>query len=165
MSRRAFIIGLAIIAFLIVSLYRAKYGARDTANELMAVEAEIEAARREKSLLETELAHMSRRDWIEEYAREELGMAPPKPEQLAREGDLDRLAGPVVKEPVGLVVEETPAAEAEAIIETAELPVQKKPAPPAPIEVSAPRPQPEPEVIEPNAAPAETAPLELEPAP
>ena len=36
---------------------------------------------------------MSRREWIEEYARTELGMAPPKPEQMASEGDLDALVG------------------------------------------------------------------------
>jgi len=93
MSRRAFLFGLVVIGLLIVSLYRAKYGAKDTANELVAIEAQIEAAESEKALLETELSHMSRREWIEEYARTELGMAPPKPEQMASEGDLDALVG------------------------------------------------------------------------
>lgn len=78
---------------LIFSLYRAKYGAKDTAAELMAIEAQIQQVQREKALLETELAHMSRRDWIEEYARKELGMAPPKPGQMANEGDLDEMVG------------------------------------------------------------------------
>jgi len=93
MSRRAFLFGLVVVGLLIVSLYRAKYGAKDTAAELMAIEAQIEDAREEKALLETELSHMSRREWIEEYARTELGMAPPKPEQMASEGDLDALVG------------------------------------------------------------------------
>ena len=93
MSRRAFILGLVIVGLLVFSLYRAKYGAKDTAAELMAVEAQIEDARHEKALLETELSHMSRREWIEEYARNELGMAPPRPEQMANERDLDALIG------------------------------------------------------------------------
>jgi cell division protein FtsL len=78
---------------LIVSLYRAKYGAKDTASEIMAVEAQIEDARHEKALLETEFSHMSRREWIEEYARGELGMAPPRPDQIAGEADLDEVVG------------------------------------------------------------------------
>jgi len=93
MSRRAFILGLVIVGLLVFSLYRAKYGAKDTAAELMSVEAQIEDARHEKKLLETELSHMSRREWIEEYARNELGMAPPRPEQMAGEHDLDALVG------------------------------------------------------------------------
>ncbi|MCA8902406.1 MAG: cell division protein FtsL [Hyphomonas sp.] len=93
MSRRAFILGLAIVALLVFSLYRAKYGAKDTAAELMSVEAQIEDAEHEKAMLETELSHMSRREWIEEYARNELGMAPPQPEQMVGEGDLDSLVG------------------------------------------------------------------------
>lgn len=96
MSRRAFFFGLLVVALLVFSLYRAKYGARDTAAELMAVEAEIEAAEKERAILETELAHMSRRDAIEEFARKELGMAPPKPDQMASEEDLDQVVGPPV---------------------------------------------------------------------
>tara|TARA_B100001540_G_scaffold51246_1_gene46235 strand:+ start:47 stop:382 length:336 start_codon:yes stop_codon:yes gene_type:complete len=93
MSRRAFLFGLLVVGLLIVSLYRAKSGAKETAAELMAVEAQIEDAHHEKALLETELSHMSRREWIEEYARNELGMAPPRPEQMASEEDLDILVG------------------------------------------------------------------------
>ena len=93
MSRRAFILGLVIVGLLVFSLYRAKYGAKDTAAELMAVEAQIEDTRHEKATLEAELSHMSRREWIEEYARNELGMAPPRPEQMASERDLDVLVG------------------------------------------------------------------------
>lgn len=96
MNRKVFFFGLLIVALLVVSLYRAKYGARDTAEELASVEARIEEAQREKALLETELAHMSRRDWIEEYARRHLGMAPPRPGQMANEADLDEVIGPPV---------------------------------------------------------------------
>ncbi|MFN4183911.1 MAG: FtsB family cell division protein [Hyphomonas sp.] len=96
MSRKVFFFGLLVAGLLIFSLYRAKYGAKDTAAELMAVEAQIEEAQREKALLETDLAHMSRRDWIEEFARKELGMAPPKPGQMAHESDLDEVVGPPV---------------------------------------------------------------------
>ena len=97
MSRRAFLFGILVVSLLIVSLYRAKYGAKDTAAEIMAVEAQIEEAQHEKALLETELSHMSRREWIEEYARNELGMAPPRPDQIARESDLDAVIGPPLK--------------------------------------------------------------------
>lgn len=115
MSRRMFFIGLAVVGLLIVSLYHAKYGAKDTAAELMAVEAEIELAADEKSMLETELAHMSRRDWIEEYARRDLGMAPPKPEQMAYEADLDALIGRPVTDLVAVPAEaEADAPQAEA---------------------------------------------------
>ena len=93
MSRRAFLFGILVAGLLILSLYRAKYGAKDTASEIMAVEAQIEDARHEKALLETELSHMSRREWIEEYARGELGMAPPRPDQIAGESDLDEVVG------------------------------------------------------------------------
>ena len=99
MSRRAFLFGLVVVGLLIVSLYRAKYGAKDTAAELLAVEAQIEDARHEKALLQTELSHMSRREWIEEYARNELGMAPPRADQFIREEDLPHILGPVDSAP------------------------------------------------------------------
>jgi cell division protein FtsL len=108
MSRRVFFFGLLVAALLVFSLYRAKYGAKDTAAELMAVEAQIEAAQKEKALLETELAHMSRRDYIEEIARNDLGMAPPKPDQMASEEDLDQVVGPPID---GLVRRTAPQAE------------------------------------------------------
>jgi cell division protein FtsL len=117
MSRRAFFFGLLVAALLVFSLYRAKYGAKDTAAELMAVEAQIEAAQKEKAVLETELAHMSRRDWIEEYARKELGMAPPKADQMADEDDLDDVVGPPVGDaiPAAVPQAEQSAPEAEAV--------------------------------------------------
>ena len=55
---------------------------------------------------------MSRREWIEEYARNELGMAPPQPEQMAGERDLDALVGkpvdPVAEEEAREAAEEAP---------------------------------------------------------
>lgn len=101
MSRRAFLFGLVVVGLLIVSLYRAKYGAKDTAAELLAVEAQIEDARHEKALLQTELSHMSRREWIEEYARRELGMGPPRADQFIRPEDLDARVGPVLEDGEG----------------------------------------------------------------
>ncbi|WP_084397846.1 cell division protein FtsL [Henriciella aquimarina] len=96
MSRRAFIAGLVIIGLLIFSLYRAKYGAQESAEEIAAVEAEIEDAIQERKVLLGELSHLSRQEWIEEYAREELGMAPARAEQFARPEDLEQLVGPPV---------------------------------------------------------------------
>ncbi len=98
MSRRVFLFGLLVVGLLIVSLYRAKYGARDTAAEIMAVDAQIEQELHQRGQLETELSHMSRREWIEEYARGELGMAPPRPEQIIKEDDLDYIVGEPVAE-------------------------------------------------------------------
>ena len=93
MNRRTFLFAIFLIGLLVVSLYRAKYGAKDTAAELMAVEAQIDEARHERSLLETELSHMSRREWIEEFARNELGMGPAKSGQIISEDDLDQVLG------------------------------------------------------------------------
>ncbi|MEL6257485.1 MAG: hypothetical protein AAFQ67_00315 [Pseudomonadota bacterium] len=41
MSRKTFILGFVVVALLIVSLYRAKYGASDTAEEIAALKVEI----------------------------------------------------------------------------------------------------------------------------
>ena len=94
MSRRAFLIGLAVIGLLIFSLYRAKYGARESAEEIAAVEAEIADAIEERKVLLGELSHLSRQEWIEEFARNELGMVPARAEQFVRADDLDRVIGP-----------------------------------------------------------------------
>lgn len=94
MSKLAFGFGVAVIALLVISLYRAKSGAKGAAAEIVAVEAAIEDAQREKTLLEAEFAHLSRREWIEEYARTRLGMEPARAEQFARETDLDSVIGP-----------------------------------------------------------------------
>jgi cell division protein FtsL len=94
MSRRAFLIGLAVIGLLIFSLYRAKYGARESAEEVAAVEAQIADAIEERKVLLGELSHLSRQEWIEEFARNELGMVPARAEQFVRADDLDRMIGP-----------------------------------------------------------------------
>lgn len=98
MSKRAFIFGLVVIAVLIVGLYRAKYGARDARAEIAEVEAEIADAQQRLVLLDAELSHMIRREWIEEYARRELGMAPPRADQFVRPEDLAERLGETEEE-------------------------------------------------------------------
>lgn len=94
MSKRAFYFGLVVIAVLIFSLYRAKYGAQDSAVEIASLEAEIEMARAEQSELIAEFSHLSRQEWVEDYARTVLGMAPPRAEQFVYTEDLDERVGP-----------------------------------------------------------------------
>lgn len=94
MSRLAFGFGLAVIALLVISLYRAKSGAKGAEADIAAIEASIEDAQRKVLLLEAEFAHLSRREWIEEYARTRLGMGPARAEQFARETNLDSVLGP-----------------------------------------------------------------------
>ena len=101
MSRRAFIFGLAVIALLIFSLYRAKYGARESAEEIAKVEAEIADAIEERKMLLGEMSHLSRQEWIEEFARQELGMVPARAEQFVRADDLDRVVGAAETNPEG----------------------------------------------------------------
>ncbi|MEM6455862.1 MAG: cell division protein FtsL, partial [Acidobacteriota bacterium] len=60
MSQRAFLFGLAVIAILIFSLYRAKDGAQDTEQEIARVQADITAAQAQQGDLLAELAHRSR---------------------------------------------------------------------------------------------------------
>ena len=99
MSKRAFFFGLAIVAILIFSLYRAKYGARETVAEIEAVEVEIVQAQAEQADLLAEFAHRSRQEWIEEFARRELGMVPARAEQFVRTVDLDGRIGPPMELP------------------------------------------------------------------
>ena len=93
MSRRIFIGGLVLVALLVVSLYRAKYATRESEREIARVEREIQAAEIQQELLRSELSHLSSKDWIEEYARTELGMVPVKAEQFIDESDLDQRIG------------------------------------------------------------------------
>lgn len=111
MSRLAFFLGLVIVAVLIASLYRAKSGAKSAEAEIVEVEQRIAQAEEELTLLEAEFAHLSRRDWIEEYARTELGMGPAKAAQIAREADLDSLLGPPTEADDGRVPREEGAAQ------------------------------------------------------
>lgn len=97
MSRNAFIFGLLVAVALVIGLYRAKDGARESSEEILRLEAEVAEAYRQTALLEADLAHMSRREWIEEYARNELGMGPPRANQFATEYNLDLLIGGVKK--------------------------------------------------------------------
>lgn len=93
MSRKAFIFGLIVAVLLVIGLYRAKDGARESSADIVRLETEIAEAYRQKALLEAELAHLSRREWIEEYARNELGMAPARANQIATDYNLDLLVG------------------------------------------------------------------------
>lgn len=95
MSKRAFFFGLAVIAVLIFSLYRAKYGARESAEEMAKIDAQIEMARLEQTELLTEFAHRSRQEWIDEIARRDLGMVPARVEQFILPGDVDERLGPM----------------------------------------------------------------------
>lgn len=99
MSKRAFLFGLAVVAILIFSLYRAKYGAQETVAEIKDVERAIDAAEAEQSELLAEFAHRSRQEWIEEFARHELGMVPARAEQFVRTVDLDGRVGPPMELP------------------------------------------------------------------
>lgn len=94
MSKRAFLFGLAVVGLLIFSLYRAKYGAQDTVAEIEAVEIQIAEAEAAQADLLAEFAHRSRQEWIEEFARRELGMVPARAEQFVRSVDLDGRIGP-----------------------------------------------------------------------
>ncbi|MEM6651927.1 MAG: septum formation initiator family protein [Pseudomonadota bacterium] len=94
MSKRAFLFGLAVVGLLIFSLYRAKYGAQETMAEIAVVEADIIAAEAARADLLAEFAHRSRQEWIEEFARKELGMVPARAEQFVRPVDLDGRIGP-----------------------------------------------------------------------
>jgi cell division protein FtsL len=95
MSRNAFIFGLLVAVILVIGLYRAKDGARDSSADIARLEQEIADAYKQKRLLEAELAHMGRREWVAEYARVELGMQPARANQFATEFNLDLLVGPV----------------------------------------------------------------------
>ena len=94
MSKQAFLFGLAVVAVLIFSLYRAKYGAQETVAEIKTVEQAIATAESEQADLLAEFAHRSRQEWIEEFARQELGMVPARAEQFVRTVDLDGRVGP-----------------------------------------------------------------------
>lgn len=97
MSKRAFFFGLFVVAVLIFSLYRAKYGAQDSAEEIALVEAEIEAEQARQLQLLTELSHRKRQEWIEAYARDVLGMVPARADQFVQPEDLDLHVGPVLE--------------------------------------------------------------------
>ncbi len=89
MSRKAFVFGLCVVVALIIGLYRAKYGAVDSAAEIEALRLAIREAEDRREMLKADLAHMSRREWIEDYAINELGMEPARAAQFARKADLE----------------------------------------------------------------------------
>ena len=99
MSKRTFFFGLAVVALLIFSLYRAKYGAQETVAEIEQVEIQIAEAEAAQADLLAEFAHRSRQEWVEEFARRELGMVPARAEQFVRTVDLDGRVGPPMELP------------------------------------------------------------------
>ena len=99
MSKRAFLFGVAVVALLIFSLYRAKYGAQETVAQIESVEAQIAEAEAANANLMAEFAHRSRQEWIEAFARQELGMVPARAEQFVRTVDLDGRIGPPIDAP------------------------------------------------------------------
>lgn len=94
MNRYMLYFGFIIIIVLIFSLYRAKYGAQESAAALQTIEREIADAKAERTDLLAELSHLTRQEWLAEYARNELGMGPPKAEQYITIAELDDLIGP-----------------------------------------------------------------------
>lgn len=88
MTKRAWAIGLFVAIALIVALYRAKYGARESLAEKRDLQAEVAALEEELRVLRSEFAHLSRPEWLSEYARRNLGMAPPRADQFIGPEDL-----------------------------------------------------------------------------
>ncbi len=90
MSRRLFLFALIVVALLVVAVYQAKYNARNAAREIVRIERRIAEAEARLELLEAERAHLGRREWIEVYARERLGMAPARAVQFVSADALAR---------------------------------------------------------------------------
>ena len=88
MNKRAYAIGFVIVAVLAVGMFRAKEGARDSAEQIATLKGEIMSLDAQIELLETEYAHVSRRETIASLASEQLGMGPFRAEQLLRVDDL-----------------------------------------------------------------------------
>lgn len=84
---------LLVIGLLVISLYRAKDGARESAREIATLEVQLEeAVARRRALLE-QLDRKARREWLANYAEDELGMAPARAGQFANELNIDQLLG------------------------------------------------------------------------
>ena len=92
MTRRGWIIGILVAALLVVSLYRAKYGARESRAEMGDLREQIAAVREDIDVLRNEFSHLSSPEWLSEYATRRLGMSPPRPDQIKTVDELARLA-------------------------------------------------------------------------
>lgn len=93
MTRTAWIIGLVVAALLVVSLYRAKYGARESAAQERALNKEIAALEDDIRALRNKVSERTNLVWIEEYARTVLGMAPPQAASVMTPGEVAAWVG------------------------------------------------------------------------
>lgn len=85
---------LLLITLLVVSLYRAKDGARQSEAHIAALQIELnQAIETRQELLET-LEDSAAREWLEAYARDELGMSPVSARQIVNELNIDAVLGP-----------------------------------------------------------------------
>ncbi len=99
MTRRGWIIGILVAALLVVSLYRAKYGARESQAELRDLRDEIAATRKEIDVLRTDFSYLSSPEWLSEYATRKLGMSPQRPDQIKTEDEMARMAAAEATQP------------------------------------------------------------------
>lgn len=86
--KKLFILALVAIAVLAVAVYRAKLGARKSEAAIETMEVEAAALREEVDVLKNEFKHLSREKRLDEIAREELDMAPIRPEQITSPSEL-----------------------------------------------------------------------------
>lgn len=86
--KKLYIAAFVAICLLAISVYRAKLGAQESERAIDKLEGEISALEEELSVLRAEEAHLSRPERIGPIARDQLGMSPVKPDQLAKQGDL-----------------------------------------------------------------------------
>lgn len=96
------ILALVAIGLLAVSVYRAKLGANEAEGRILQLEAENASLREEVRVLRAEEAHLSRPERIGPIARDQLGMGPVSPDQVATGQNLkERLGSDETATPVG----------------------------------------------------------------
>ena len=91
--KKLYIAAFVAICLLAVAVYRAKLGAQESERAIGGLEREISALEEELSVLRAEEAHLSRPERIGPIARDQLGMSPVKPGQLAKQGELAEQIG------------------------------------------------------------------------
>lgn len=85
---------LLVIGVLVVSLYRAKDGARASGQEIELLQAELDKAIAQQEELQGQLDRSATRRWLETYAETELGMSPVRAEQILSDMNIDQVLGP-----------------------------------------------------------------------